>query len=314
MDIMPGVEIHLWFGRQAPLMLTWQVYDNSVSPFWLKYLTHTLKAGHLFKPRFMGFIDGKRDPVYLTNKLNECIEVINRDGRHFIEKKLEGEFTQEFSNFIHHHFEVLIGDEWKKTEYWQASSREVKSAVSGLNDYAHELEAWQRSSEGRSRDVDFTMAYVLTEFYEAPGMDISKGFDDLFTLETNFGDMLLHYGQIGKTWLEICIDQDEDIFDPAIQPLVRLTGAFNINFFKVNATDLKKIAHDHLVKLGKDPSDPSLRLGQLPIAKLKCDGKSEKEIVSLINMRDDISRIEVVVNGKSVVSRDFPPKIERYFV
>lgn len=309
--------IEVSFGREGvtsqPLDLSWKVIDSEVTPFWLKFLTMALKNKIFFKPRFMGFIDGPRDPQYLTDKLNECIEVINKDGRHCINKRLEGEFTQDFSNYIHHEFEILIGDEWKKTDYWEKSSFEVRSAVVGLNDYAHELEAWQRSSEGRKKDSLFTMAYVLTEFFEAPSMDIKDTFDDAFTMDTDFGDMTLHYTQIGKTWLEVCLDKDEDIFDPAIQPLWKLSGSFNIMFHDVNSGELKKEVYSHLKKLGKDPMDKQLRLGLVPVAKLDLGSRKKEEVVKLLSERQDINRVSIFKNNELVAENKFPPKHERYF-
>jgi len=312
------LEVHIKFGRDEyevePVWFKWKVLDTEVTPYWLKFFIFNLKNNLFFKPRFMGFIDGERNPVFLEKKMNECIDIINKDGRHKIERHFKLPFTQDYSNYIHHEFELLIGDQWKKTKYWEKSSDEVRSAVCGLNDYAHELEAWHRSLDGRKDDPDFTMSYVLTEFFEAPGMDVKDKFEDEFTLDTEFGDMTLHYTQIGKTWLEVCLDKDEDIFDPAIQPLWFLSGSFNIMFHEVDVPALKNEVYAHLKKLGKDPNDKSLRLGLVPIAKLMSEGRSKIEMVKLLSERQDISRIELR-NGDSVVtSNDFPPKAERYFI
>jgi len=294
--------------------LKFNVVENTITPIWLKYLIATLKFNYLFKPRFMGFIDGARNPEFLARKLNECIDVINKDGRYSIPEKLEGPFTQEYSNIIHHHFELLIGTIWQQTEYWHQSSNEVKSAVCGLNDYVHELEAWERSELARAQDPKRTIAYVLTEFFESPGMMLGPEFEKEFSLDTQFGDMLLHYGQIGKTWLEVCIDKDADIFDPAIQPLVRLTGAFNINFFSVNGESLQKEADEHLKSLGKDPRASDLRLGQVCLAKLDKQGQSEQEIISALHQFQEIVKIEVLKDQQIVVSQQMPAKLERYFM
>lgn len=294
--------------------LKFNVKNNSVTPIWLKYLIATLKFNFLFKPRFMGFIDGDRNPEFLRDKLNECIDVINLDGRYQIPEKLIGPFTQEYSNIIHHHFELLIGTIWQQTDYWHQSSNEVKSAVCGLNDYVHELEAWERSELARKLDPKCTIAYILTEFFEAPGMMLGTEFEKEFSLNTEFGDMLLHYGQIGKTWLEVCIDKDADIFDPAIQPLVRLTGAFNINFFSVNGDSLKKEADDHLKSLGKDPNASDLRLGQICLAKLDKQGQSEQEIIHALHQFQEIVKIEVLKGQQVVASQSMPAKLERYFM
>jgi hypothetical protein len=309
------IETHISFGRDEDTVeYTWQLMDNAVTPFWLKYFTTCLQKKILFKPRFMGFVDGERNFEFLQKQLNECIDIINSDGRHKIDKKLNHNWDQEFSNYIHHHFEVLMGDEWNKSDYWKNSNEEVCSAVCGLNDYTHELEAWHRASEGRKTNPEFTMAHVEGEFFEGPGMDIKTQFHEEFTLETSFGDMVLHYTQIGKTWLEVCIDQDEDIFDPAIQPLWKLSGSFNILFNELDVEDLKNKVMTHLKKLGKDPSDPTLRLGMVPVAKLVSKGESNSELVKKLSVRQDISKIEVCSGEKVIASHQFPPKIERYFV
>jgi hypothetical protein len=157
------------------------------------------------------------------------------------------------------------------------------------------------------------MAYILTEFFEAPSMDIKDKFEDLFTMDTAFGDMTLHYTQIGKTWLEVCLDKDEDIFDPAIQPLWKLSGSFNIMFHDVNSEDLKKEVYEHLKKLGKDPNDKSLRLGLIPVAKLDRGERTKEEIVALLSERQDINRVSLFKGDQLIAENRFPPKHERYF-
>ena len=312
---LSDIEIHISFGtKEDSVAYTWKLLDNAVTPFWLKYFTTCLQKKIFFKPRFMGFVDGERNFDFLRTKLNECIDVINKDGRYSIDKKLSQEWDQDFSNFVHHHFEVLMGDEWNKTEYWKNSNDEVRSAVCGLNDYTHELEAWHRSLEGRKLNPDFTMAHVEGEFFEGPGMDIKDQFHEEFTLETEFGDMVVHYTQIGKTWVEVCIDEDEDIFDPAIQPLWKLSGSFNILFNDLDVEDLKNKVFIHLKRLGKDPKDPELRLGMVPVAKLVSSGEGRVDIVRKLSHKQDIFKIEVRNGEKVIASHEFPPKIERYFV
>ena len=91
------------------LVLNWNIDNTSPARKWAKFLKKVLQSELEFETRYSGFVNGPRSYEVLSQKLNKCIDIINADGRYYIKEKSPKVFNQEFSNIIHHHFEVLIG-------------------------------------------------------------------------------------------------------------------------------------------------------------------------------------------------------------
>ena len=309
--------IEVEWGREKTFCLEWKIIDHEISFFWIKLFYECLKKETPLKSRYVGFIRGERDEHFVGNLLNECIETINRDGRYNIVQKFSGVITQELLNQIHDHFSTLIGDESFKSDYWKESNREVRSAICGLNDYVHELESWDRASKAH----DKPLAYITSEFFEASALEIKDSWNDLFQLDGSFGDLCLHYDQIGKTWLEVMIDEDESIVKEDIRPLSRLTGSFNINFFEVAQEDILKTIRPYAKERNIDLSEESLRLGQCCIGHLvykdidKDINKdiNKEEVMKEISKKLDISKISLKKKNKVIIHSNFPQTQERYF-
>lgn len=310
-------KLQITFGRNEPKsVLTWEILSHPVALIWVKLFEESLLANRPLKSRFIGFTKGHRDSLFVGNLLNECIEVVNRDGRYHIKERFDKELDQKLLNAIHHHFSHLIGNEVFRSSYWLNSSVEVQSAVCGLNDYVHELESWDRAIECERNNPHKRVSYITSEFFEAPTFPMKEDWDKYFSLNGDFGDLCLHYDQIGKTWMEVLIDQDESIHVEDIRPLSLLTGSFNINFFETNEKDLLDSMSTHANRLGLNLKDPSLRLGQCCIGKF--EGFSEKsnknEIVDNIGAHMDISLIRLFREGKIIREKVIPPSMERYFL
>jgi len=300
-----AVHIELKFSKD--LRLTWEVLSHEAANVWLKCLLISLKSSGLIKNRFVGFANSVRDEKFLKTQLNQCIEIINTNSSYSIEKQYEMGADQELLNSIHHHFSVLIGQESKTSLFWQKANSQVKSAICGLNDYVHELEALKRADLGAG-------AYACVEFFEAAAIEIPKKWDGLFSLDQGFGDLTLHYDQIGKTWLEVLIDKDGSIIDEAIRPLKRLTGSFNINFFEINAEALIQEITPQAKLLALDLQDSQLRLGQLKVAKLLKNSTHSKEALTrLVGGVQEIREIKITRGRDTICTRALDGNLERYF-
>jgi len=210
--------------------LTWQVMNIPPAQRWIRLLDQILKKNYPFETRYVGFINGKRNHHFLSQKMNRCIEVINKDGRYKIIERAQGPFTQEFSNAIHHHFEVLSGPIWNRTKYFKESPIEVSIAVRGLNDLIHEMESYDRGLINTKLGID-TGAAICNKFYNCEKEDLSSEDYEHFSLEKDFGVITLHYSQIGKTWFEVFNDEDEDVYPEAILPLRKMAPNFDISFY-----------------------------------------------------------------------------------
>lgn len=276
--------------------------DHDASLVWLKLMKNELEGPRKYFSRFTGFINSHKDKNFLLEELHRHIEVINQDGRYYISDKVT-DFGQEFSNKIHHHFEILAGDFDNPTEFFQASSPEVKRAVSGLNYCIHDLEAYTRNSQ--IPDEGHIFSAVVLEIKKCKRLVIPESFYELYTLNLDFGDMVLHYSQIGKTWLEAFLDKDEEVFDDGIRPQYAISGEFDILFGELHPDksymgNIKR----YLESRGKDLRDPSLRLGHLPVAKL-VNSRDKSEIKKEIGLRSDIKKISAMFNGKVIAEKVF---------
>jgi hypothetical protein len=284
-----------------PFKLTWEVLNKPYAFLWLRNLYQALKANDPSYIRFSGFTNSYKNQKWLTEKLNKAIDIINADGVYEIPEKIEGDFTQELSNVIHHHFENLIGDAKNPCERYRDSSPIGRGAICDLNRYIHDMEAYTRSL-----DHPQSNKVIVLEFLFPKRFKIEEDALKDFTFDFDFGDICLHYGLIGKTWLEVFLDEDEEIFPEAIRPLDVLGAEFDIQF---KSEDLPKELLDKfyawLKEQGQDQNDPKLALGFLTLARLQKEGMSDEKIIEEIGKRSGFKSIKIYDDTKEWISYDF---------
>jgi hypothetical protein len=248
----------------SQLELGWQIVDEPIGAIWFK-LAHRLLASSVpLLPRFSGFSHGPETRAEIERYLNWCIDTINELSDHRIMERAGGEFTQRFANAIHHHFELLAGAADNPSEMVRDADPELWKAIYGLNHCIHDLESLSKSEEaiasGES-DHNVFSSFIL-EAAEAERFVLSDELQPRFDLNVEFGDLVLHYAQVGKTWWEVFLDRDQEIFPNAILPLNVLTGEFDAFFGSYSLTpEVKAEFEKFLMDHGQRPSNPSLRLG-----------------------------------------------------
>lgn len=290
-------QIKVLFGHDYEL--TWNVLEHTPATMWFQMLEKELQSNKNYLFRYPGLKAAR------LSDLQKHVDVINQDGRYQI-PEITSTFTQEYSNKIHHHFEILSGSYDQRTPFYIESSEEVKAAVDGLNHCIHDLEAWNRNQEfiGTERELNVFSA-VVVEIRNCDRIHMPGAFQKYFTMNLEFGDMVLHYSQIGKTWLEAFYDNDQEVFEDGIRPQFALSGEFDIFFGSLHPDEvfLKKLG-SFLKSKGKDLHDPELRLGHLPVARLESDGDwkiikqkiSTRSITSIRTLKDGVeSRRKVYV-------------------
>lgn len=294
------------------LELTWDVLDIPPARTWFGNLANALTSGWSIEPRFCGFPEGEDYYQYLRHEINRCISVINNDGRHHIAEWMPDKFDRDIANKVHHHFEILRGPVWQHSEYELQSPAHVKRAVSGLNDLIHRLESYDRQLNDPNKD-NFKAA-VTVMFYRNTMMYPPKRIRErdykYFNLRQPFGTLVLHYAQIGKTWFEVFLDQDEEIFPNAIQKLRYIRADFDIRFENTLRMHDNVITafHEFLRQHGQNPEDPRLGLGFCDIARLRDNGMTEQEIVHGVR---DRQYIKDMVVGSHFQGRFRPRSIKR---
>ena len=259
--------------------LEWEILDTPAAKLWMQMLLDLARTKNTFYPRFTGFVSPHKTMVDIQHRLNQSIEVINESQIYHIAERAEDHFNQEFANVIHHHFELLCGSIDKPANYvrWDTPQR-VRNAIAELNHCIHDMEALHRSVEMRTQGTSTTSALVVAS-RRVPRVYIPDEVFKYFTFDIEFGTIVYHYSQIGKTWWEVFLDKDEEIFNEAILPLKYLSGEFDISFSSntIHGEVLREFK-EFLVGRGLDPAEPKLALGYVPVGKLiRTSGVSDHE-------------------------------------
>jgi hypothetical protein len=128
-----------------------------------------------------------------------------------------------------------------------------------------------------------------------------------------FGDLNLHYAQLGKTPLEAWGGRDEIIFDDNISGLRYLSGEFVINFSPDIPVEeqLKHIAKNDekffpwLRSRGQDPESKYTGVGNIVVGtfdRSEFPGKTAEEIMLDLFQYDDIYRLELLDDNGNILS------------
>lgn len=295
------------------IILSWKIAEHEAALVWFGLFTELLRSGKPYFVRYTGFVRGPKTQALLIERLNHCIDVINRDGRYFIPERAPEQsaaFSQEFSNAIHHHFEVLIGQRGEHTSYYLESNADVVCAVRGLNYHIHDLEALDRNTRSRARAIsegkeDSSFAGIVVESDFCRRVRIPEPWYPLFSPHLEFGDLVCHYSQIGKTWLEVFYDRDMDILDAAIQPHFALSGEFDIMFGELNFDGTLKAEFERFIRMkGRNPADPELRVGHLKIGELQGRERwSKGALKDLVGEHSQMRAIRAIAQGRLVYER-----------
>jgi hypothetical protein len=220
---------------------------------------------------------------------------------------------QQILNEIHHHFELLIGQVWSVSEYYKMADWGTKFAIRQLNNLCHEMESLRRPGLQQSAGkwaAGIYFPWIPTHRYKFIESDY-----DHFTQIQEFGNLCLHYAQLGKTPLEAYAGRDEEVFDDNITGLRYLSGEFDIMFMPDRAPELQqanldrynKAAFDWIRARGQDPESKFTGIGFIPIARFNRSdfpGMTAEQVMLRLFEFDDIVKLELVDgHGDIVIDR-----------
>ncbi len=256
---------------EVPLL----VRSNPIANLWYEKLKQFLliEEGYV-ETRWSGFHLQRRSVPVLIEKLQRCVDGINNSwlnteyGYKIEVDRIPADYPTQVHNIIHHHFEILMGQTWNHSEWYEKVVVERKDPivfnyVRGLNDLSHEIEELK---------VRTTYPHIHTTFMLPVGSiekdELPNEVEDYFELGNHKGVVYLQYAQLGKTWQEVIHDEDEEIFESNISPLRLLSGEFSMCFKGDSITHAQHLNHltPKLKQFGKDPNDKSLRLGRVIVA------------------------------------------------
>jgi len=293
-----GIELCSPMDENSRVTLRWRVLQKKSAMQWLSLLVNLVQERNRFFPRFTGFVSPYKTPEHISQRLNTAIEIINREGLYSIPERASGEFDQTFANIIHHHFELLRGNADTPSEYFNKASPLARVAILNLNHCIHDLESLDKGH----KDKDRLASALILEAMRPVRHQMPAEYFSEFDLHNDYGDVVLHYAQIGKTWWEVFLDQDEDIHEEAIAPLSVISGEFDI-FFQPHHLTLPKWRElrSFLIDQNQDPADLSLRLGYLTVARFINDlNLAPSAYNQLISEHMQLRSIQVSENGNEI--------------
>lgn len=258
----------------------------------------------------------------LCQEMNRYVQVINNYFDGSSDRRLKYEITQYFDpatldqqilNEIHHHFELLIGQVWSVSDYYKLADPPTTFAIRQLNNLCHEMEYLRRPSLKTITNpraewhAGIYFPFIPTHRYKFVECDY-----DHFTQITQFGDLVLHYAQLGKTPLEAYAGRDEEVFDDNITGLRYLSGEFDIIFrrdvplhlIKSGIAKYNVEAFKWIRARGQDPESKFTGIGCVPVAKLdrsRWPGMTANEIMIELFNYDDVYCLELFDENDQLV-------------
>ena len=275
---------------------TIDVYEHEMAQRWFVALQDLLRQKKYLEKNFcfLGFPDSPRDLEYICKELNWAVGQINSffsSEYHIAElfypftirDSVTFNVNQDLMNQLHNHFEILQGTAWALSEFYKKADYATKFAIRQLNNLCHEAESLMLSQRKRLTHPEWIRPSQITTFLNCPRLEFPVHCKTVFK-ETNynrkFGEVYLHWTQIGKTLFEVYrdekgVDIDQATCD-AITHLRYYSGEFDIEWAKSitftgeNPWHIRDIAgfKEWLVRNNFDLNNTEYNFGYHPIGQV----------------------------------------------
>jgi hypothetical protein len=276
--------------------LEFRLKDLDVTRKWLNHVDLFVKAGCPWSDpeRFYNFPNSRFPKEKVIKHLNELITTISDYAPDIIKKKVWDDFDRDDLNYLHHIFEVYHGmyDCQDGNEFFKHAPQEVKDALGELNIWIHRYETL-------GEEARFVGAWKSNPYRSELSEDDFK----LFTLEEQWGDLMINYCEIGKTLYDLWHDDDKYISARAFQPLRHVCLDFLVRFNDANKSHYQALEQkiwqyydeheDFFHDLGYQKHDPRLSLGYLSIGEL-CYSGSKEQVIQDISQHQRLKSIRVI--------------------
>jgi hypothetical protein len=274
---------------------TINVNSTPMGDRWYSALQDILKQNKYLEKNFcfLGFPDSARDLDFICRELNWAKEQING---YFgpADYLITDEWTplslcaargvnHEVMNKMHNHFEHLQGTVWGLSEYYKKADYTTKFAIRQLNNLCHEAESLILSRVKKIEAPEWIRPSQITTFLNAQRLDFPDEFKTTYTptvYDRKFGEVYLHWSQIGKTLYEVFRDEKGVSIDQAtcdaITHLRYYSGEFDIEWGQDVCFGGRRVWHNkEIVEFGSwleqngfDPNDTKYNFGYHPIGQV----------------------------------------------
>jgi hypothetical protein len=227
---------------------TIKVNDDPMANNWYTALRDLLKHNLYLEKNFcfLGFPDSPRDLDFICKELTWACQQINGffEGDYWIPEIFalntirQGlKPNQELMNALHNHFEHLQGTVWNLSDWYRRADYNTKFAIRQLNNLCHEAESLMLSQRKKAELPDWVRPSQITTFLNAPRLEFPNDYKTTFDetrYDRKFGEVYLHWTQIGKTLYEVYRDEKGVDIDnatcDAITHLRYYSGEFDIEW------------------------------------------------------------------------------------
>lgn len=286
--------LRIYFGEAGKFVLDFALESSPITALWIERMQQRNQWPLDDPKRFYGFNSRQEEEKQALESVKQCIATIN-SYRPIIERDLVDVHDQDTLNYLHHIFEVYHGLlDQQDTEWWNAAPEKVQQALAQLNIAVHRCEACRK----------LMPRFVCTWF----GMPKIKKLTPELIQEygkekIEFGAVYLNYVEIGKTAMELAIDNDEYIFDTAFKPFEHYSADFVVYFYENTDAEIaerRKLLEQYyqqhrqfFQKLGiNSTNDYRIRPARFKVAQLQ--NQNKHEIINQLQMNQSIANIELI--------------------
>ena len=229
---------------------TINVYDTPMGGLWFTALQDILRQNKYLEKNFcfLGFPDSQRNLDYICQELAWAVNEINNffgkdyqiEENYFPNTLRDPETlkpNQDLMNRLHNHFEILQGTVWQLSDYYRRADDTTKFAIRQLNLLCHEAESLMLSQRKQATLPEWVRPSQITTFLTCPRLEFPDEYKTTFDesrYDRKFGEVYLHWTQIGKTLYEVFRDEKGVDIDKAtcdaITHLRYYSGEFDIEW------------------------------------------------------------------------------------
>ena len=219
--------------------IVWDIRDFNPVQKWAKALqTDYLETDAKIEKQFMlhGWVYQDLMNVQFRVKNLTYIDKVNTYCKKYdIDYNIDLHFDpatvdQDILNKIHHHFEILIGQTWNKSEIYEKFDLPHQFSVNNFNWLCHEIESQLRGLKAYEMNRSSSSVVICMKPIVRHDLVLENGDYDNFEMkDLEFGQIRMHYSQTGKTHREAWHDEDEDIYNSNISGIRYLSGEFDIH-------------------------------------------------------------------------------------
>jgi hypothetical protein len=227
---MPQQYLHIDLG--ADYTLDFEIHNTPLADLWLERMRLRDPYPIDHPDRFYGFDSQEQEIARAEKMIQQCVSTIN-GYQPIIEREFTTVYDQDCLNYLHNIFERYHGLlNQQKTLWWLRAPESIKKALSDLNIAVHRCESASRTLKPR---------LVCTWFGVPKDTALPEEIMNQYgTINPPFGSVCLNYVEIGKTLLDLVIDNDTYIDDEAFRPFNYYNPDFVVRLFELdsNVVDL----------------------------------------------------------------------------